>query len=312
MTIQVPESCAGQRADVVLAQLFPNYSRTKLSNWLKAGFITFDERSCKAKEPVQGGEWVTIAEIEPTINYSDSAENLPLDIIYEDEDLLIVNKPAGLVVHPGAGNNRHTLVNALLYHHSNLNELPRAGIIHRLDKDTTGLLIVAKNQISYTNLTRQMQERTIQRCYLALVVGELISGGTIHTFYGRHPHHRLKMAVCKSGKEAITEFRLEKKYNSFTLLNVRLLTGRTHQIRVHMAYNRHPVVGDPLYNYHTCYKNNLSATLRESLHQFKRQALHACSLSLIHPRTESNLSVTAPLPDDFKILLQKLDEEPRQ
>jgi 23S rRNA pseudouridine1911/1915/1917 synthase len=310
-TLEVPEQCSGMRVDLVLAQLLPDFSRTQLSKWLQMGLITLNQKTYKAKEKVLGGEIIHIQELPQNIDLSHHAEDLPLNIIYEDDDLLIINKPQGLVVHPGAGNPQHTLVNALLHHDKNLNALPRAGIIHRLDKDTTGLLIVAKNLISYTQLTRQMQAREIQRCYIALVYGELISGGTIHTFYGRHPHHRLKMAVCKNGKEAITEFRLREKYNSFTLLNVRLLTGRTHQIRVHMAYNRNPIVGDPLYNPNRCYKTTLSEPLRAALQQFKRQALHAHSLELLHPKTRAILSFTAPIPNDFQELLQVLTKEPR-
>ena len=310
-TIQVPEHYAGLRTDVVLAQLLPKFSRTQLSKWLQMGLITLDQRIHKAKDKVCGGELIVIQELPQTIDGSNIAENLPLDIVYEDEDLIVINKPAGLVVHPGAGNLQHTLVNALLYHDPRLQALPRAGIVHRLDKDTTGLLIVAKHLESYTQLIRQMQTRAIQRCYIALVVGELISGGTIHTCYGRHPHHRLKMAVCNQGKEAITEFRLREKYNSFTLLDVRLLTGRTHQIRVHMAHNRHPIVGDTLYNPNKCYKSTLSEKLRLTLQNFPRQALHACSLSLLHPSTAANLTLHAPLPDDFQELLQILAEEPR-
>ena len=293
----------GQRVDVVLAQLFPDFSRSQLTNWLKDGAITLDARQYKPKDKVHGGELV---KLNITLSAKDNelqAEEIPLDIVFEDEHLLIVNKPAGLVVHPGAGNQQHTLVNALLYHSPALSHLPRAGIVHRLDKDTTGLLLVAKTLPMHTSLVRQMQAREIQRHYLALVHGHVIGGGTIDTFYGRHSRNRLKMAVCTHGKQAITQFTVEKQYQYFTLLNVTLQTGRTHQIRVHMAHLNHPVVGDPLYGGQARIPAGITDTLRQTIKQFKRQALHACTLSFIHPHLQKKLTFTAPLPDDFKLLL---------
>lgn len=298
----------GQRVDVVLAQLFPEFSRSQLSSWLKDGSITVNSRIYKPKDKLLGGEQVNM-HVQITQHSSHQAENIPLNIVFEDEYLLVVNKPAGLVVHPGAGNPTHTLVNALLHHAPTLDHLPRAGIVHRLDKDTTGLLIVAKTLTTLTSLVRQMQAREIQRHYQTLVHGHVISGGTIDTFYGRHPRSRLKMAVCMSGKQAITHYSVNKQYEGFTLLDVQLMTGRTHQIRVHMAHINHPVVGDALYSGRGRMPAGMSAELRSTINGFNRQALHAGHLSLTHPELHETLHFTAPLPDDFQSLLTDLDEE---
>lgn len=298
-TCIVPCEYHGQRVDVVLAQLFPNFSRSQLTTWLKEGQITLNNRQYKPKDKVTGREVVDFHVDYLAQNTACSPENIALDIIYEDEYLLVINKPSGLVVHPGAGNPNHTLVNALLYHNANLEQLSRAGIVHRLDKETTGLLIVAKTLSAHTSLIRQMQAREIQRHYQTLVHGHVIAGGTIDTFYGRDPHNRLKMAVCKHGKQAITQYRIQKHYRDMTLLDVKLMTGRTHQIRVHMAHINHNVVGDPLYTGR--YKKMVGL-------DFKRQALHAGFLSFMHPHTQQVLTCTAPLPDDFQALLQLLDE----
>ena len=299
----------GQRVDVVLAQLFSDFSRSQLQSWLKEGAITLDQRHVKPKDKVYGGEHIKLQVVLAISNSKNEAEDIPLQVIFEDEHVLIINKPAGLIVHPGAGNPQHTLVNALLHHDPSLHHLSRAGIVHRLDKDTTGLLIVAKTLAAHTSLVRQMQAREIQRHYLALVYGHLISGGTIDTFYGRHPRNRLKMAVCTQGRQAITQFSLHQQYQHFTLLDVALMTGRTHQIRVHMAHINHPVVGDPLYGGRSRIPAGINNTLRQALQQFKRQALHACSLSFIHPHLQEPLTFTAPLPDDFQLLLTTLDTD---
>jgi 23S rRNA pseudouridine1911/1915/1917 synthase len=306
----VPRELHGQRVDIVLAELIPEFSRSQLSNWLKQGKITIKERLLKPKDKVAEGD-----KIDFTIDFS-SLENkvencqpeaIPLSIIFEDEELLVINKPTGLIVHPGAGNPSHTLVNALLYHEPSLNQLPRAGIIHRLDKETTGLLVVAKTLKSHTHLVRQMQERDIERRYLTLVQGHVISGGEIDTYYGRHPRNRLKMAVCENGRQAITHYSVRKQYHYYTLLDVQLLTGRTHQIRVHMAHINHPVIGDPLYGGRMRFPAEASQELLTVLQQFKRQALHARTLSFIHPVTQELMTFEAPLPADFELLLNSLD-----
>ncbi|STX38240.1 uracil hydrolyase [Legionella feeleii] len=308
--LTIPREYHGQRLDVVLAQLFPTYSRSQLSTWLKEGAITLNQRQCKPKDKVFGGEQINLSIAFETQTDSNlyQPEAIPLDIIYEDEQLLVINKPARLVVHPGAGNREHTLVNALLYHAPALQHLSRAGIVHRLDKDTTGLLVVAKTLTAHTHLVRQMQAREIQRRYITLVQGHLISGGEIATFYGRHPRNRLKMAVCAQGREAITLYSIRKHYQDFTLLDVQLMTGRTHQIRVHMAHLNHPVVGDQLYGGRMRFPAQASTELRQLLCQFQRQALHASMLSFFHPESEEQLTFEAPLPDDFQTLLNFLDD----
>lgn len=303
----VPQSMHGLRADVVLAGLFPEFSRSQLSQWLKNGDITFNNHQYKPKDKVQAGEHVCLAVCYQQHRPADTAENIPLDIVFEDEHLIIINKPAGLVVHPGAGNPSHTLVNALLNHDPDLSQLPRAGIIHRLDKDTTGLLIVGKTLPAYTALGRQMQARDVLRRYQTLVYGHVIAGGRLETCYGRHPRNRLKMAVCQQGKEAITEYTVKAHLGQFTLLDVRLLTGRTHQIRVHMAHIHHPVVGDPVYGGRARFPVGATERLKSALKQFQRQALHAYHLSLLHPISQDTLTYTIELPDDFKHLLSEMD-----
>lgn len=307
--IIIPREYHGKRIDVVLASLLPEYSRAQLTQWLKAGFITLSHRVPKPKEKVNGEEVILFQthQIQSSV-IQDIAQEMPLAIVYEDADMLLINKPAGLIVHPGAGNPSHTLVNGLLHYDERLQALPRAGIIHRLDKDTTGLLIVAKSLAAYTQLIRQMQAREIQRHYLALVHGRILSSGIIETSYGRNPHQRLKMAVTPNGKHALTEYTPRTKYRHFTAMDVKLGTGRTHQIRVHMAYIHHPVVGDPLYG-SARFPAGISAALRLALQSFQRQALHAARLSLLHPLSGDPLTFEVPPPDDFIDLLHCLDRE---
>ncbi|MCL9684641.1 23S rRNA pseudouridine(1911/1915/1917) synthase RluD [Legionella maioricensis] len=309
--ITVPREYHSQRVDSVLAQLLPEYSRSQISNWIKTGAITMNHKPCKPKDKTLGGDLIELnvdfVEADPDFNRCEP-EDIPLNVIFEDEEVLVLNKPAGLVVHPGAGNREHTLVNALLHHAPGLKHLPRAGIIHRLDKDTTGLLIVAKSLTAHTSLIRQMQAREIQRHYITLVQGHIISGGTIDTGFGRHPRNRLKMTVTGQGRQAITHYTVKKQYKDFTLLDVSLMTGRTHQIRVHLAYINHPVVGDQLYGGRMRFPANASEQLKTVLQQFKRQALHACSIAFYHPQTDEELTFQAPLPDDFKLLLNTMDQ----
>lgn len=307
----IPREHHQQRLDAVLAKMLPDFSRSQISAWIKDGSIRVNQALCKPKDKVRENDQVDIRvefnPIDTDFAYC-QAQPIPLEIVYEDDDLLVINKPAGMVVHPGAGNKDNTLVNALLYHEPNLQHLPRAGIIHRLDKDTTGLLVVAKSLEAHTDLIRQMQARDIKRHYITLVQGHLISGGVIDTGFGRHHANRLKMAVHEAGRQAITHYHINKQYQEFTLLDVELMTGRTHQIRVHLAHINHPVVGDPLYGGRIRFPANASHDLRERLQQFKRQALHAVNLSFYHPRTHNALTCTAPLPDDFQNLLLALDE----
>ncbi len=308
----VPEHLAGERVDRVLAILMPAFSRAQLTTWLKAGFISIDQNILKPKIKLKGGECIILnrpTDIPLPATEQLKPEPIPLDIVFEDDALLVINKPAGLVVHPGAGNPSGTLVNALLHHDSTLNQLPRAGIVHRLDKDTTGLLLVGKTLETYTALVRQMQAREIDRHYIALVQGHIVGGSTLTTGYGRHPRHRLKMAVCTGGKEAITTYSVKKHYPKAhaTLLNLKLMTGRTHQIRVHMAHIHHPILGDTLYSGRPKHPKNLDDHARALFLDFKRQALHAETLRFIHPINHKNLTFTAPLPDDFQELLNALD-----
>lgn len=305
----VADTLHKHRLDVVLATTMPEFSRSKLTQWLKSGHITVNALPAKAGVKVLAGDVVRI-EVQLDEEIHDLSKSTPqdikLDIVYEDEHLLVVNKPAGLVVHPGAGNQEGTLVNALLFHALELKALPRAGIIHRLDKDTTGLLVVAKTLQAHTSLVRQMQDRDIHRHYTTLVHGHIIGGATIETCFGRHPRNRLKMAVHQQGREAITHYSVTTHLLNMTLLKVTLDTGRTHQIRVHMAHIGHPVFGDPLYGGRLKFPKGADAELRALLQQFNRQALHACELSFIHPETEEELTFTADLPDDFKTLIQTL------
>lgn len=298
----IPLDYHGLRIDKALALLFPEYSRGQLTTLLKEKKISVDGHFLQPKDKIHGGELV---HYEPSEFQRASStlepEAIPLDIVYEDENCLVVNKPAGLVVHPGAGNLTGTLVQGLLHHNKQLNALPRAGIIHRLDKETTGLLLVAKNEPAYTALARQMQARTIERRYLALVFGTVISGGHLQTGYGRDPKNRLKMAVGHYERQAITSYAVKKRFEKATLLDVKLETGRTHQIRVHMAHINHPIIGDTLYGGRV---RALSATLN-----FKRQALHAYQLSFEHPKTLARVTCLAPLPTDFTALLERLSDE---
>lgn len=307
----IPRELHNQRVDYALAQLLPEYSRSQITHWIKSGAIIMNHKACKPKDKVFDGNLIEV-NVQFTSTDSDftqcEPENIPLNIIYEDDDVLVINKPAGLVVHPGAGNKEHTLVNALLHHAPDLQHLPRAGIIHRLDKDTTGLLIIAKSLIAHTSLIRQMHDRTIQRHYITLVHGHIISGGTIDTHFGRHPRNRLKMAVTKQGRQAITHFTINKHYGDYTLLDVSLMTGRTHQIRVHLAHINHPVVGDQLYCNRARFPKDATDTVLMHLTQFKRQALHARTISFYHPQTDKELTFNADIPDDFESLLNVLDQ----
>ena len=306
LTASIPETSAQQRLDVVLAQLFPDYSRAKLQSWVKAGHVRLDgECTQNNKQRVKGGESVCI---ETTLSAEVSwvAQDLPLDIVFEDEDVLVLNKAAGVVVHPAAGNPDGTLVNALLNYHTPLEHLPRAGLIHRLDKDTTGLLIVAKTLTAHTALARAIEHHEITREYYALVNAVMTAGGTINAPIARHPKRRTHMAVVTNGKPAITHYRVAERFTAQTLLRVHLETGRTHQIRVHLQHKKMPIVGDQSYGGRAHFPPQASEALRTQLSQFKRQALHARKICFTHPSSQIPLEFERDLPPDYQALLDAL------
>jgi 23S rRNA pseudouridine1911/1915/1917 synthase len=296
---------AGLRLDQVLVKLLPEYSRSRLQEWIVQRQVKVDGAFATAKQKVWGGEKLEVLPQSHPAEQSYQAEEIALDIVYEDDALLVINKPAGLVVHPGSGNWEGTLLNALLHHAPQLAAVPRAGIVHRLDKDTSGLLVVAKTLTSQTHLVRQLQARTVKREYLALVYGELRHGGTVDEPVGRHPAQRVKMAVVEGGKPATTHYQVEEKFPGCTLLRCRLETGRTHQIRVHLAHLKHPLVGDRVY---LKGPQKCAPQLRELLNGFPRQALHATRLALVHPVSGATMEWQAPLPPDMQELLRQIRE----
>ncbi len=308
LSTKIPEVMAGYRLDQALAALFPEYSRARLQQWIRAGHVTVDTLIKKNRDKVSGGEQIEIrAEQEAEVGWQ--AQDIPLEVIFEDEQLLIINKPAGLVVHPGAGNADGTLVNALLHHAPELEKVPRAGVVHRLDKDTSGLLVVARQLTSHTHLVEQLQDRAFAREYRTVVNGVMTAGGSLDAPIGRHPVHRTRMAVVNGGKPAITHYRVEHRFRAHSLLRVKLETGRTHQIRVHLTHLRHAVVGDPLYGGRLRLPPEAAPAFRDYLQQFKRQALHAERLGLSHPVSGEWLEWTAPLPEDMQQLLALLHQD---
>ncbi len=304
-TITIPENLAGLRLDQALSKLLPDYSRTQIQDWIKKTELTLDGQLPKSKAIVIGGEVIVIdAAIKEQHPWK--AQAIELDIIYEDETILVINKPVGMVVHPAAGNFDSTLLNALLHHAPELQKLPRAGIIHRLDKETSGLLVIAKTQNALLNLTAQLKARTVTRIYQAIVNGLFTSGGKVEAPIGRHAIQRKKMAVTDTGKPAITHYRIMERYRAHTRLKVQLETGRTHQIRVHMAHIQHPLLGDPIYGGRLQLPKGATQPLITMLRQFKHQALHAFELGIIHPVTHQAMSWRAPLPDDMQALIECL------
>lgn len=301
----VPSELAGQRLDQALASLYREHSRSRISDWIKRGEVLVNEAPARPRDKLAGGENIDIrARIET--DSGTEAEAMALDIIHEDNDILVINKPVGLVVHPGAGNPRHTLMNALLHHAPSLAPIPRAGIVQRLDKDTSGLMVIAKTLTAHTALVEALQARQIKREYLAVVNGVLTAGGTIDQPIGRHPRQRTRMAVVAQGKPAVTHYRVVERYRAHTQVRVQLETGRTHQIRVHMAWAYHPIVGDPLYGSRPKLPPAADESVRITIQGFKRQALHACSLSLTHPQTGETCRFDATPPADMRQLCEQL------
>ena len=305
---RIPEEYAGQRLDQALAQLLPDYSRARLQQWLKSGHIWVDGQHRRPKDRVLGGEEIKVERVEE-VRTQVQAQDIPLDIRFEDADFLIINKPAGLVVHPAVGNPDGTLVNALLHHVPELAKLPRAGLVHRLDKDTSGLLVVARHETAYTDLVAQLQARTVVREYQALVKGVLVAGGVVEAAIGRHPVDRKRMAVTPNGRPAVTHYRVIRRFPGYTHVRVRLETGRTHQIRVHMAHIRHPVLGDPVYAGRWRPSTGMSVHCIEVLQGFRRQALHAARLGFCHPSNQQYVEWQAELPQDMQQLLAVLKME---
>ncbi|MDH5257310.1 MAG: 23S rRNA pseudouridine(1911/1915/1917) synthase RluD [Gammaproteobacteria bacterium] len=315
-SFDVSDDMNGKRVDQVLAHYLSDYSRSRLQQWLKAGYVLMDGKPPKIKEKVHGGEKIevrlaqAIDDSKPKENWA--AQPISLDIVYEDEALIIVNKPVGLVVHPGAGNIDGTMVNALVHHAPELANIPRAGVIHRIDKDTSGILVIARTLAAHHSLTQLLQAREFTREYQAIVMGVMTGGGRVDAPIGRHPTQRTKMAVLQhsqTAKEAITHYRIGKRYRSHTLVNVKLETGRTHQIRVHMAHINYPIIGDAVYGGRLRIPANSSEQFLDGLRAFRRQALHARLLGFVHPVTNEYMEWEVDLPEDMTNLIELLEAD---
>lgn len=303
--LHIGSGMAGCRLDQVLAELFPEYSRSRLQQLIDQGSVLVDGMTRRRRDKVHGGEEVRLRLVPGPLNPC-VAQPIALAVLFEDDQLLVVDKPAGLVVHPAAGNRDGTLQNALLHHLPRLDSVPRAGIVHRLDKDTSGLLVVAKTPQAHKSLVDQLQRRSVYREYRALVQGILVAGGTVDAPIGRDPFQRIKMAVVARGRPAVTRYRVRERFDAHTLLAVRLQTGRTHQIRVHMAHIHHPLVGDRTYGRHPRLPRGTDAHLIKALQGFPRQALHATALGCEHPRTGEAMHWELPMPEDMRELLSLL------
>lgn len=307
---RVPDHAAGRRFDAVLAELFPEFSRSRLAEWIKSGDALLDGALARPRDALRGGEIASLHVVLETQTHA-LPEDIPLEVLYEDDQVIVLNKPAGLVVHPGAGNPTGTLVNALLYRDPSLASLPRAGIVHRLDKDTSGAMVVARTLPAHTSLVAQLSARDVHRQYLAVVAGPLVSGGTANAPIDRHPRDRLRMAVREDGRDAVTHYRLRERFRAHTALECRLETGRTHQIRVHMAHLKHPIIGDPLYGGALKLPKGATDELIAELRGFKRQALHAETLEFRHPLTGEPVRASAAVPADLQRLLAALRVDSR-
>ncbi len=305
---RIPEEAAGRRFDQVLAELFPDFSRSRLATWVRAGRALLDGVPVKPRHKVAGGELVELDPV-PEPDERVHPEPIALDIVHQDAAILVINKPPGLVVHPAAGKRAGTLQNALLHHDPALATVPRAGIVHRLDKDTSGLMVVARTLAAHKSLVDQLQGRSMGREYDVVVRGVVTAGATVDAPIGRHPSQRKRMAVVEDGKPAASVYRVRERYRAHSRLSVKLQSGRTHQIRVHMAHVRHPVVGDPVYGGRPAFPKGVSAALRAALERFPRQALHAESLQLIHPESGEEAAWSAPCPADMQALIDRLRED---
>ena len=304
ITFTVPEDFAGIRLDIALAKIIPEFSRSRLTNWLKTGHILVDNKLLKAKDKIYGGETILINPPKDEFENSFSPENISLDIVYEDDQILVINKPSGLIVHPGNGNLHGTLLNGLLHHFPHLEQIPRAGIVHRLDKDTTGLMVVAKTLIAQNSLIKQLQKHEVNRIYRLIVTGHPPREGIIRKNISRDPNNRIKMAVTPfGGKEAITRYRVLEYFDDFSYVECKLETGRTHQIRVHLSNLGFPLVGDATYG---SKKINYHPEIVAAIKALNRQALHALKLELMHPTTKKIMKFKSKLPNDMKNLLDAL------
>lgn len=308
LSATVPETLSGGRLDAVAAALFTEFSRSRLAEWVRAGRLTRNGQPARPRDKVLSGDaLLLIPETEDRVEWA--AEPLPLDILYEDEHVIVVNKPAGLVVHPAAGHHSGTLVNGLMAHAPEMSSLPRGGIVHRLDKDTSGVMLAARSTLAHKQLVAQLADRSVTRIYAAVCRGTFSGGGTIDAPIGRHPTSRTKMAVVPEGKPAVTHYRIAQRFGAHTLLDVRLESGRTHQIRVHLAWRKHPLIGDPVYAGRAFRPAGASAKLLEMLDGFCRQALHARELSFAHPQTGEVMCFRAEVPTDMSALITCLAEE---
>ncbi|MFH7804227.1 MULTISPECIES: 23S rRNA pseudouridine(1911/1915/1917) synthase RluD [unclassified Acinetobacter] len=308
LQFQLDESYLGQRIDQVAALVWSDFSREKLKQWLKDGHLLVNGNTVKPKYKCEGNELLTL-DVELEVQTKSLPENIPLNVVYEDDDIIVINKPVGMVVHPGAGNTSGTLVNALLYHYPKSAELARAGLVHRIDKDTSGLLVVAKNLEAQFSLSKQLAKKSVYRLYDLVVYGNIIAGGTIDEPIKRHPVDRVKMAVLPGGRDAVTHYNVKERFQHFTRVQARLETGRTHQIRVHFSYLGFGLVGDSVYMSRVRVPAGASELLADTLRGFKRQALHATKLGLIHPRSGEEMMFEAPWADDFAQLIDVLRSE---
>ena len=308
LQFQLDESYLGQRIDQVAALIWNEFSREKLKQWLKDGHLLVNGNTVKPKYKCEGNELLTL-DVELEVQTKSLPENIPLNVVYEDDDIIVINKPVGMVVHPGAGNTSGTLVNALLYHYPKSAELARAGLVHRIDKDTSGLLVVAKNLEAQFSLSKQLAKKSVYRLYDLVVYGNIIAGGTIDEPIKRHPVDRVKMAVLPGGRDAVTHYNVKERFQHFTRVQARLETGRTHQIRVHFSYLGFGLVGDSVYMSRVRVPAGASELLADTLRGFKRQALHATKLGLIHPRSGEEMMFEAPWADDFAQLIEVLRSE---